>query len=112
MTHMSNLLSTTALDGRFPFKAFTKSLLKLDHLHILDLTIYVFINKKKKKAKSAKWKPIAKKRMLVAYDNHTIYHVYLPDKEKVICIKDLKIVKNADKKADNQLTYYNAITAS
>ena len=50
--------------------------------------------------------------MHIEYDSHTIYHLYLPDKEKIICIKDLKIVENADEKADSQLISYNAITAS
>ncbi len=39
--------------------------------------------------------------MLVGYDGHTIYHVYLSDKEKAICIKDLEIEENADGKADS-----------
>lgn len=47
--------------------------------------------------------------MLVRYKSHTIYHVYLIDKKKVCCIKNLKIVENADKKADSQLNFYNAI---
>ena len=104
MTHISNLLPTIALDGRSPFEASTKSLPKLDHLHMLGSSVYVFIHEEKRKAKSAKWKPRAKKRMLVRYNDHTIYRVYLPDKKKVIQIKDLKIVENADRKADSQLT--------
>ena len=50
--------------------------------------------------------------MLVEYDGYTIYHVYLPNEEKVICIKDLKIVENVDRKVDSQLTSYNVITTS
>ena len=38
--------------------------------------------------------------MLVRYDSHTIYYVYLLNEEKVICIKNLKIVENTDRKVD------------
>lgn len=31
--------------------------------------------------------------MLVKYDSYIIYYVYLPNKEKIICIKDLKLWK-------------------
>ena len=65
MTHVSNLLPTTALDGRSPFEASTKSLSKLDHLRMLGSTVYVFIYEEKRKVKSAKWKPRGKKEMLV-----------------------------------------------
>lgn len=50
--------------------------------------------------------------MLVGYDGHIIYRVYLPDKEKIICINNLKIVENEEGKADSHVTSYNAITAS
>ena len=112
MTHISNLLPTTPLDGRSPFEASTKSLPKLDYLRMLGSIVYVFIHEEERKARSAKWKPRGKKGMLVGCDGHTNYRVYLPDEEKVIRIKDLKIVENADGKADSQLTSYNAITAS
>lgn len=35
--------------------------------------------------------------MLIRYDRDIIYRVYLPEKEKIICIKDLKMVKNTDR---------------
>ena len=54
MIYVSNLLPITVLDGRFSFEASTKSLLKLNHLRMLGLIVYVFINEKKKKTKSAK----------------------------------------------------------
>ena len=49
MTYISNLLFSTALDHHSLFKASTKSLLKLNHLYILDLIVYIFIYKKKRK---------------------------------------------------------------
>lgn len=39
--------------------------------------------------------------MLVGHNGHTIYCVYLPDKEKIISIKDLRIVENVDKKTNS-----------
>lgn len=36
--------------------------------------------------------------MLVKYDIHTIYQIYLLHQPKIICIKDLKIVENAEEK--------------
>ena len=50
--------------------------------------------------------------MLVGYDGHTIYRVYLPDEEKIIRIKDLRIEENADGKAGSHATSYDAITTS
>lgn len=112
ITHVSNLLPTTALNGRSPFEASSHSLPNLDHLRVLGSTVYVFIHEEERKAKSAKWEPRGKKGMLIGYDGHTIYRVYLSDEEKVIRIKDLKIVENADRKADSQVASYNAITVS
>ena len=54
ITHISNLLLIIALDSRSFFEASTKFLSKLDHLHILGSTVYVFIHKEEKKAKSTK----------------------------------------------------------
>lgn len=53
MTHMSNLLLTTALDSHYLFEASTLSLSKLDHLCMLGSTVYLFILKEEKKAKLA-----------------------------------------------------------
>lgn len=50
--------------------------------------------------------------MFRRYNKNTIYLVYLLDKEKIIYIKDLKIVKNANRKVNSQITFYNIITVS
>ena len=112
MTHVSNLLPTTALNGRSLFEASTQSLPNLQHLRVLGSTVYVFIHEEERKAKSAKWEARGNKGMLLGYDGHTIYRVYLPDEEKIIRIKDLRIEENADGKADSHVTSYDAITAS
>ena len=65
MTQVSNLLPTTALNGRSSFEASTKSLPNLQHLRGLGSTVYVFIHKEERKAKSAKWEPRGKKGMLL-----------------------------------------------
>lgn len=71
--------------------------------------IYVFIYEEEQNTKSAKWAPQDKWRVLIGYDNGTIYCVYLHNKAKVVCIKDLKIFENVDKKKDNQVISYNII---
>ncbi len=84
ITHVSNLLPTSSLKGQSPFEASFKRLPNLEHLHILGSTVYVFIHEEEQKAKSTKWAPRAKRRVLVGYDERTIYRVYLHDEGKVI----------------------------
>lgn len=52
-----------------------------------------------------------KKEMLVCteYIGHIIHCVYLPDGEKIICIKDFKIVKNADRKENGRIAFYDTV---
>lgn len=83
------------------------------HLKLLPSRYPIYnTHKDDRRAKSAKWEPRGKQGMLVGYDGHTIYCVYLPDKEKIIRIKDLKIVENVDGKADSHVVFYDAIAAS
>lgn len=56
----------------------------LQHLWILGFNIYIFPHKEKQSLKSAKWKVKVVKSKLVGFDNHTIYKVYIKDKNKVI----------------------------
>lgn len=81
-------------------------------MKVFGLTVYVFIHKKEQKAKSAKWKPRKKRKMLVNYDGCIIYRVYLHDKEKIIQIKDLQIFKNAKKKLNTHVVSYDTIATS
>ncbi len=73
ITHISNLLPTSSLDGLSPYEASTGLLPQLNHLRVLGSTVYVFIRKEERKAKSAKWEPRAKRGLLVGYDGHSIY---------------------------------------
>lgn len=111
ITHISNLLPTSSLNGVSPFEASAQSLPNLQHLRILGSTVYVFIHEEERNAKSAKWTPRGKRGVLVGYEGGTIYRVYLHDEGKVIRIKDLKIFENADEKENNQVTCYDAIMA-
>lgn len=45
----------------------------------------------------------------MGYNEGIIYRVYLYDKGKVIKIKDLKIIENADKKEDSQVHSFDTI---
>lgn len=54
MTHILNLLSTFLLNGLNSYEAFTRLSLQLSHLKLLRSTVYVFIYKEKKMAKSIK----------------------------------------------------------
>lgn len=101
ITHISKLLLTSLLHGLFFFKTLAQSLPNLQHLRILGSKVYVFIHKKEQNAKSAKWAPWGKCEILAGYDGGTIYHIYLHNKAKVICIKNLKIFENVDKKEDS-----------
>ena len=111
ITHISYLLPTLSLHGVSSFDASAQSLPNLQHLRILESTVYVFIYEEERNTKSAKQASQGKRRVLVSYNGETIYHVYLYDNDKVICIKDLKIHENVDKKEDSQVTRYDAIMA-
>lgn len=77
MTHVSNLLPTSPLNGQSSFEASTQTLPSLQHLRVLGSTVYVFIHEEERNAKSTKWAPRGKRGMLVGYDGATIYRVYL-----------------------------------
>lgn len=88
MTHVSDLLPTTALNGRSPFESSTQSFPNLQQLRVLGSIVYFNSNEEGRIAKPAKWEPRGEEGMLVGYDGHTIYRVYLPDEEEIIRIKD------------------------
>lgn len=109
MTHVSNLLPTSSLDGLSPHEVSTGFFPQLDHLKVLGSTVYVFIHEEERKAKSAKWDPRAKRGLLVGYDGHSIYRVYLEKDAKVIRIKDLRIFEDASTKMETSLPTYDAL---
>ncbi len=109
MTYISNLLLTSVLDGLSSYETSTGLLPQLNYLWVLGSTVYVFIREEKRKAKSAKWELWAKRGLLVGYNGHSIYQVYLEKDEKVIQIKDLRIFKDTSTKPETSLPIYNAV---
>lgn len=71
--------------------------------------MYILIYNKEKKSKISKIRVIRIKKRWVKDNSHIIYCIYLADIKKLICIKDLKIVKNTNKKANSQLNFYSVI---
>ena len=53
--------------------------------------------------KSEKWAPRALKRVLVGYDGHIIYRVYIKSQKKVIRVKGLRIFEDRGTKATTEL---------
>lgn len=84
MIHVSNLIPTSALKSLSPYEASTGKTPIISHLRVLRLTVYVFIHEEEKKTKSAKLEPRRKRSVLVGYDGHAIYRIYLAKDEKVI----------------------------
>lgn len=110
--YISNLLSISSLNSLSLFDTSIQILPNLQYLCILGSIVFVFIHEKERNIKSAKWVSRGKRRILIGYDGGTIYRIYLHDKAKTICIKDLKIFENTDEKEDSQVTSYKAIIAS
>ena len=54
LPYISKLLPTSSLHGVSPFEASVQSLPKLQHLCILESTVYIFIHEEKRNAKSVK----------------------------------------------------------
>ena len=84
MIYMSNLVPTFPLEILSPFEVSIGKAPILSHLRLLRSTVYVFIYEEERRAKSGKWELRGKRDILVNYDGHTIYQVYLAKNEKVI----------------------------
>lgn len=88
MIYIKNNRPTKTLPQNLsPYKAYTYEPLDLSYLQVLSWTIYVFLYEEKQMLKSEKWTPRALKEILVSYNGHTIYWVYLKDQKKVIRVK-------------------------
>lgn len=61
------------------------------------------------KSKSAKFAPQAQKEILVGYDGHTIYRVFLKEENQIIWVKNIRIHEDAVLKTDTTLPTYEAI---
>lgn len=57
--------------------------------------------------KSEKWVLRTLRKVLVGYDSHTIYPVYIKDQQKVIRVKDLRIFEDYEMKTSTKLPDYN-----
>lgn len=57
--------------------------------------------------KSEKQAPRALKRVLVGYNGHTIYQIYLKDQKKVIMIKNLHIFEDHRMNVSTELLNYD-----
>ena len=114
MVDVKNLRPTSALDGKSSYKALEKKQPRLDHLKAIGSTVYVLIHEEERKgdkSKSAKFAPQAQKGLLVGYDGHTIYRVFLEQDNKIIRVKDLRIHEDAISKAATTVPTYEAIMA-
>ena len=107
MTYVKNNWPTRAVQNLSPYKAYIHKLPDLSHLRILGSIIYIFQHKEEQMLKSKKWAPRALKKILVGYDGHTIYRVYLKDQKKVIQVKNLRIFKDYKSKFSTELPDYS-----
>lgn len=112
MVDVKNLRPTKALNGKSPYEVLEKKPPTLDHLKVIGSSIYVFIQeeeRKNDKSKSAKFAPRAKKGILVGYDGHTIYRIFLKEDNAIIRAKDLQIFEDTVSKNETSLPTYEAI---
>lgn len=96
MTYVKNNRPTRALQNLSPHEAHSQEPSNLSHLRILGSTVYVLLHEEERSMKSEKWAPRALRGVLVGYDGHTIYRVYIKDQQKVIRVKDLRIFEGSD----------------
>lgn len=61
-----------------------KKLLEITYLQVLESIVYIFIYKKEQTVKSEKFKAQTLKNILVGYNKHTIYIVFIQSLDKVI----------------------------
>lgn len=107
MTYIKNNRPTRALQNLSPRKVHSQEPSNLTHLQILGSTIYMLLHKEEQSMKSEKWAPKTLKGVLVGYDDHTIYWVYIKNQKKVIKVKDLCIFEDYETKTSTELPDYN-----
>lgn len=109
MIYIKNLRPTQVLE-RFisSIKMQNQAISDLHHLCILGSNVYIFLYKKERSLKSAKWKARVLKEKLVGFDNYTIYQVHIKDQNKVIWVKDLQIYKDITSKATTALLEFKS----
>ena len=95
------------MENLSPYKVHSQEPPNLSHLRILGSTVYVLLHEEERLMKSEKWAPRALKGVLVGYDGHTIYRVYIKDQKKVIRVKDLRIFEDYETKKSTDLPDYD-----
>lgn len=99
MTQMKNVKLTKTFEGKTPSKAHFKKLPNINYLQVLKSTVYIFIHKEKQILKSEKFETQALNGLLIRYNRHTIYEIFIQSQNNVIQVKDLQVFKNTGKKA-------------
>lgn len=103
MTQVKNVRPMEIFGGKSPHEAHFKRSQNINHLRVLGSTVYVFIHEEERTLKSEKFEARALKGTLVGYDGHTIYRVFIRSQDKVIRVKDLRIIEDTSKKTSTSL---------
>lgn len=69
--------------------------------------MYILLYKEERLIKSEKCASQALKEILVGYNRHTIYKIYIKEQQKVIWVKNLQIFKNYKAKKSTKLSDYS-----
>ena len=77
ITYIKNSQPTQALKNISPYKNPFHDQPNVTYLQILGSTVYILLHKEKRLMKSEKWASQALKRILVGYNEHTIYRVHI-----------------------------------
>ena len=112
MIHVKNVRFTKALEENTLFETYESKSSSLNHLKILESTMYVFIHEAERvdaNNKSIKFSSRAQKETLCEYDEKIIYRVFLKKNYKMIRAKDLRIYENVNAKEHTELFAYDAI---
>lgn len=117
ISYSQELLAITYIKNNSPTKALLsnitlykaqnqKNTTDMSHLRILCFTVYIFLHKKEQSQKWEKKAPKTQKKILMGYDSHIIYKVYIKDQNKVIQIKNIRIFKDFETKLFINLLNY------
>lgn len=111
ITHVKNCRLTKTLQNLSSYEVHFKEPPNLYHFQILSFTEYVLLHKEERAMKSEKWAPKALKGVLVGYDGHIMYKVYIKSQKKFIRVKNLRIFEDYKTKATTELLDYDNGTA-
>lgn len=79
MIYLQNNWPIRAIHDLTPYKLYIHELWKLAYFQMLDFTVYVFLHKEEQILRSEKWVPRLLMKILVGYNVHTVYLIYLKD---------------------------------